>query len=156
MKLLRRRFLRIAGATLLAFAVAQVARAQTYPTRPVRIVVPIGPAGSYDIVGRLLADQLTKRLGQSFLVENRPGAGAIIGTQAVVASPPDGYTLLIGGLANMVFNAGLYKNLPYDPLNDLVPVALVFNISYTLVGSNNLPYGTPKEIIAPRGRIRAA
>jgi tripartite-type tricarboxylate transporter receptor subunit TctC len=148
MKLLRRCFLPIAGATLLAFAVAQVARAQSYPTRPVRIVVPIGPAGSYDIVGRLLADQLTKRLGQSFLVENRPGAGAIIGTQAVVTSPPDGYTLLIGGLANMVFNAGLYKNLPYDPLNDLVPVALVFNISYTLVGSNDLPYGTPKEIIA--------
>jgi hypothetical protein len=87
MKLLRRRFLYLAGATLLAFAVAQVARAQSYPTRPVRIVVPIGPAGSYDIVGRLLADQLTKRLGQSFLVENRPGAGAIIGTQAVVTAP---------------------------------------------------------------------
>jgi tripartite-type tricarboxylate transporter receptor subunit TctC len=148
MKLLRRRFLYLAGVGLMAFAVAQVARAQSYPTRPVRIIVPIGPAGSYDIVGRLLADQLTKRLGQSFLVENRPGAGAIIGTQAVVASPPDGYTLLIGGLANMVFNAGLYKNLPYDPLNDLIPVALVFNISYTLVGSNDLPYGTPKEIIA--------
>jgi tripartite-type tricarboxylate transporter receptor subunit TctC len=148
MKLLRRRFLYLAVATLIALAVAQVARAQSYPTRPVKIIVPIGPAGSYDIVGRLLADQLTKRLGQSFLVENRPGAGAIIGTQAVVASPPDGYTLLIGGLANMVFNAGLYKNLPYDPLNDLVPVALVFNISYTLVGSNDLPYGTPNEIIA--------
>jgi tripartite-type tricarboxylate transporter receptor subunit TctC len=124
----------------------------SYPARPVKIIVPIGPAGSYDIVGRLLADQLTKRLGQSFLVENRPGAGAIIGTQAVVTASPDGYTLLIGGLANMVFNAGLYKNLPYDPLDDLIPVALVFNISYTLVASNDLPYGTPKEIIAAARR----
>jgi tripartite-type tricarboxylate transporter receptor subunit TctC len=147
MKLVRRRFLHLAGVGLTASTFSRTAWAQDYPARPVKIIVPIGAAGSYDIVGRLLADQLTKRLGQSFLVENRPGAGAIIGTQAVVTAPPDGYTLLIGGLANMVFNAGLYKNLPYDPLNDLIPVALVFNISYTLVGSNDLPYGTPKEII---------
>jgi len=66
----------------------------------------------------------------------------------VVASPPDGYTLLVGGLSNIVSNAGLYKNLPYDPLADLVPVALILNISYTLVGSNSLPYATPREIIA--------
>jgi tripartite-type tricarboxylate transporter receptor subunit TctC len=147
MKLVRRRFLHLAGVGLMASAVSGPAWAQSYPTRSVKIIVPIGPAGSYDIVGRLLADQLTKRLGQSVLVENRPGAGAIIGTQAVVTAPPDGYTLLIGGLANMIFNAGLYKNLPYDPLNDLIPVALVFNISYTLVGSNALPYSTPKQII---------
>jgi tripartite-type tricarboxylate transporter receptor subunit TctC len=124
------------------------ADAQAYPDRPVKIVVPVGPAGSYDIVGRLLADQLTKRLGQSVVVENRPGAGTIVGTQAVINSPPDGYTLLVGGLSNIVFNAGLYQKLPYDPLNDLVPVALVFNISYTLVASKGLPYSTPKEIIA--------
>src|SRR5262245_15832793 len=72
--------------------------AQSYPDRPIKIVVPIGPAGSYDIVGRLLADQLSKRLGQSVVVENRPGAGTIVGTQAVVNSPADGYTLLVGGL----------------------------------------------------------
>jgi tripartite-type tricarboxylate transporter receptor subunit TctC len=152
MKLVRRRLLHLACMGLMASAVSRTAWAQSYPARPVKIIVPIGPAGSYDIVGRLLADQLTKRLGQSFLVENRPGAGAIIGTQAVVTAPPDGYTLLIGGLANMVFNAGLYRNLPYDPLNDLIPVALVFNISYTLVASNDLPYGTPKEIIAAARR----
>ena len=110
------------------------AAAQSYPDRPVKIVVPIGPAGSYDIVGRLLADQLSKRLGQSVVVENRPGAGTIVGTQAVINAPADGYTLLVGGLSNIVFNAGLYQKLPYDPLADLVPVALVFNISYTLVG----------------------
>jgi tripartite-type tricarboxylate transporter receptor subunit TctC len=122
--------------------------AQTYPDRPVKIVVPIGPAGSYDLLGRLVADQLTRRLGQTFTVENRPGAGTVVGTKAVVASAPDGYTLLVGGLSNIVFNAGLYKNLSYDPLADLAPVALVLNISYTLVGSKSLSYATPKEIIA--------
>jgi tripartite-type tricarboxylate transporter receptor subunit TctC len=123
------------------------ATAQSYPDRPIKIIVPIGPAGSYDIVGRLLADQLTRRLGQPVVVENRPGAGTIVGTQAAISAPADGYTLLIGGLSNIVFNAGLYKNLPYDPLNDLVPVALVFNISYTLVGAKELPYLTPKDVI---------
>jgi hypothetical protein len=74
-----------------------MASAQTYPDRPVKIIVPIGPAGSYDIVGRLLADQLTRRLGQTVVVENRPGGGAVIGTQAVATAAPDGYMLLIGG-----------------------------------------------------------
>jgi tripartite-type tricarboxylate transporter receptor subunit TctC len=122
-------------------------QAQNYPDRPVKIVVPIGPAGSYDILGRLVADQLGKRLNQTFVVENRPGGGTIVGTKAVIASEPDGYTLLVGGLSNVVFNAGLYKNPPYDPLKELVPVALILNISYTLVGAPGLPYKTPKEII---------
>ena len=126
---------------------AHEATAQSYPDHPIKIIVPIGPAGSYDIVGRLLADQLAKRLGQTVVVENRPGAGTIVGTQAAISAPADGYTLLVGGLSNIVFNAGLYKNLPYDPLNDLVPVALVFNISYTLVGAKELPYSTPKDVI---------
>ena len=121
--------------------------AQTYPDRTVRIVVPIGPGGGYDFVGRLLADQLTKRLGQPVVVENRPGAGTIIGTQSVVTSPADGYTLLVGGLSNIVFNVGLYKKLAYNPLVDLVPVALVYNLSYVLVGASNLPYSSAKEII---------
>lgn len=123
------------------------AAAQTYPDRPIKIIVPIGPAGSYDLVGRVLADQLTKRLGQTVVVENRPGAGSIVGTQAVVTAPPDGYTLLVGGLSNIVFNVGLYQKLSYDPLNDLEPVALVFNISYTLVAHKGLPYSTAKEIV---------
>jgi tripartite-type tricarboxylate transporter receptor subunit TctC len=127
--------------------VCGAARAQGYPDHAVKIVVPIGPSGSYDILGRLVADQLSKRLKQTFVVENRPGGGTIVGTKAVIASEPDGYTLLVGGLSNVVFNAGLYKNPPYDPLKELVPVALVLNISYTLVGSPNLPYKTPKEII---------
>ena len=129
-------FAALLGALILP---AGTATAQTYPDHGVKIIVPVGPAGSYDIVGRLLADQLTRRLGQTVVVENRPGGGAIIGTQAVATAAPDGYTLLIGGLANMIFNAGLYKKLPYDPLADFVPVAIVFNISYTMVGAKSLP-----------------
>ena len=133
---------------LLIASAPSAATAQSYPERAVKIIVPIGPAGSYDLVGRLLADQLARRLGQSVVVENRPGAGTIVGTQAVVNAPADGYTLLVGGLSNVVFNAGLYQKLPYDPLKDLAPVALVFNVSYTLVGRKDLPYATPKEIVA--------
>ena len=132
----------------LGMLVPGIAAAQNYPDHSVKIVVPVGPSGSYDLLGRLVADQLTKRLGQTFVVENRPGAGSVTGTKSVVASPSDGYTLLVGGLSNIVFNAGLYKNLSYNPLLDLVPVALIMNFSYTLVGSNSLPYATPKEIIA--------
>src|ERR1700742_3139443 len=83
--------------------------ADDYPSRVVKIVVPSGPAGGYDFVGRAVADQLTKRLGQSVIVENRTGAGTVVGTQAAIAAPPDGYTLLVGGLSNIIFNESLYK-----------------------------------------------
>lgn len=122
--------------------------AQNYPDHVVKIIVPSGPAGSYDILGRLVADQLSRRLNQSFVVENRQGGGTIVGTKAAIAASPDGYTLLVGGLSNIIFNVGLYKSPPYDPLQELVPVALIFNISYSLIGSNSLPYKTPKEIVA--------
>ena len=148
MKLPRRQFLHLAAGAAALPAVSRFAWAQTYPTRPVKIVVPVGPSGSYDIVGRALADQLAKRLDQTVVVENRAGAGTVVGTQAVIQSPADGYTLLVGGLSNVVFNVGLYNKPPYDPLKDLVPVALVFNISYTLIGSKASPYASPKEIDA--------
>ena len=135
MRLPRRTFLHLAAGAAVLPSVSRFAAAQTYPDRAVKIVVPVGPTGSYDIVGRALADQLAKRLGQTVVVENRPGAGTVVGTQAVIQSPADGYTLLVGGLSNIVFNVGLYNKPPYDPLKDLVPVALVFNISYTLIGS---------------------
>ena len=95
--------------------IGSAAQAQNYPDRAVKIIVPVGPAGSYDLLGRVVADQLTRRLGQTFVVENRPGAGSVVGTKSVVTSPPDGYTLLVGGLSNIVFNTGLYKNLSFDP-----------------------------------------
>ena len=111
----------------------------TYPDRPVKIIVPIGPGGSYDLVGRHLADVLAKRMGQGFVVENKPGAGTVVGTQAASQSDPDGYTLMIGGLSNMAFNSALYSKLGYDPLKDFVPVALVYKFGYVMVGRKDLP-----------------
>src|SRR5262245_26927057 len=131
---------------LAALAPTDVA-AQTFPDRPIKIIVPAGPAGSYDLVGRLLADQLSRRLGQRVSVVNRASFGMVAGTQAVATASPDGTTLLVGGLANIVFNAGRFKKLPYDPLADFVPIALVFNMSYTMVGAKSLPYANVREII---------
>jgi tripartite-type tricarboxylate transporter receptor subunit TctC len=132
---------------LFATFTSPTAKAQNYPDKPVKIVVPIGPGGSYDIVGRTVADQLSRRLGQSVVVENRPGAGTVVGTQSVIASPPDGYTLLVGGLSNIVFNPLLYSKLGHDPMKEFTPVAIVFGISYVLVGRKDLPYSTLAEVI---------
>jgi len=132
----------------LAFGVT-AAQAQTgYPDRPVKIIVPIGPGGSYDLVGRHLADVLSKRTGQAFFVENKPGAGTVVGTQAAAQSEPDGYTLLVGGLSNMAFNSALYSKLGYDPLRDFVPVALVYRFGYVMVGRKDLPQTTLSDVIA--------
>jgi len=124
------------------------ARAQTYPDRPVKIIVPIGPGGSYDLVGRHLADVLSKRIGQAFVVENKPGAGTVVGTQAASQSEPDGYTLVMGGLSNMAFNSALYSKLGYDPLRDFVPVALVYKFGYVMVGRKDLPQAKLGDIVA--------
>lgn len=114
------------------------AAAQDYPDHPVRIVVPIGAGGAYDMVGRLLAHKLAEQFGQSFFVENRTGAGTLVGTQAVATAPPDGYTLLVGGLSNIVFNFALYQKVPYEP-DDFVPIALVYTFPYIMVARNQLP-----------------
>jgi tripartite-type tricarboxylate transporter receptor subunit TctC len=87
-------------------------------------------------------------MGQSFVVENKPGAGTVVGTQAAAASEPDGYTLVVGGLSNMAFNSALYSKLAYDPLKDFVPVALVYKFGYVMVGRKDLPQATLKDIIA--------
>jgi tripartite-type tricarboxylate transporter receptor subunit TctC len=138
----------------LAVVVASIgvsaARADDYPSRTIKIVVPTGPAGSYDVVARIVADQLSKRLGQGVVVENRSGAGTIVGTQSVIASPPDGYTLLTGGLSNIVFNEALTKKPPYDPLAQLVPIAVVYKMAYVLIAPADFPF-TPIE-----GLIRKA
>ena len=133
-----------------AFALlASGAQAQTgYPDRPVRIIVPIGPGGSYDLVGRQLADVLSRRMGHSFFVENKPGAGTVVGTQAAAQSEPDGYTLMVGGLSNMAFNSALYSKLAYDPLRDFVPVAVIYKFGYVMVGRKDLPQATLKDIVA--------
>jgi len=132
----------------LALGAAEAPAQTGYPDRPVKIIVPIGPGGSYDLVGRHLADALSKRAGQSFFVENKPGAGTVVGTQAAAQSEPDGYTLLVGGLSNMAFNSALYSKLGYDPLRDLVPVALVYRFGYVMVGRKDLPQAKLQDIVA--------
>jgi tripartite-type tricarboxylate transporter receptor subunit TctC len=133
---------------LLALDVAMAQAQSAYPDRPVKIIVPIGAGGSYDLVGRYLADVLSKRTGQAFFVENKPGAGTVVGTQAAAQSEPDGYTLLVGGLSNMAFNSALYSKLAYDPLKDFVPVALVYRFGYVMVGRKDLPQTTLPDIVA--------
>ena len=131
-----------------AFAVTAAPAQTAYPDRPVKIIVPIGPGGSYDLVGRHLADVLSKRTGQAFFVENKPGAGTVVGTLAAAQSEPDGYTLLVGGLSNMAFNSALYSKLGYDPLRDFVPVALVYRFGYVMAGRKDLPQTTLSDIVA--------
>src|SRR5712672_2463769 len=132
----------------LAFGVVAAAAQTGYPDRPVKIIVPIGPGGSYDLVGRHLAKGLPKRTGQPFFVENKPGAGTVVGTQAAAQSEPDGYTLVVGGLSNMAFNSALYSKLAYDPKKDFVPVALVYRFGYVMVGRKDLPQATLSDIVA--------
>ena len=124
------------------------ALSQSYPARPVRIVVPSAAGGGFDLVGRALAQKLGEQTGQAFVVENRPGAGTLVGTQFVARSAPDGYTLVVGGLSNIALNMGLYKDPGYDSLADFVAVALVVSHSYTLVARKDLPLGSFKEVIA--------
>src|SRR5207244_274075 len=144
------RFGRVFAAMAATFAIGPApVQAQTnYPERPVRIIVPIGPGGSYDLVGRALADALSKRTGQSFFVENKPGAGTVVGTQAAAQSEPDGYTLMVGGLSNIAFNSALYSSLAYDPLRDFVPVAMVYRFGYVMVGRKEMPQTRLQDIVA--------
>jgi tripartite-type tricarboxylate transporter receptor subunit TctC len=132
---------------LVALPAPGSASADNYPERPVRIIVPIGSGGSYDYVGRLLANRLTELMGQSFFVENRTGAGTLVGTQSAAAAVPDGYTLLVGGLSNMVFNFALYQKVGYE-LNDFVPIALVYTFPYVMVARSDLPQRNLAEIIS--------
>ena len=131
-----------------ALGLAVPAVAQGYPDRTVKIIVPQPPGGGFDTVGRILADKLGPLLGQTVLVENRVGAGTLVGTEAAAKAPPDGYTLLLGGLSNIALNPGLYAKLPYVPLKDFTPVGLAVTWSYTMVARKNLPYKDLKELVA--------
>jgi tripartite-type tricarboxylate transporter receptor subunit TctC len=123
------------------------AAAQNYPNRAIRVVVPVGPGGGYDLLARIVSPGLSDRLGQPVVVENRPGAGSLVGTEVVAKAPHDGYTLLVGGLSNIAANAGLYKTLPYDPLEDFRLLSLSVTYSLCLVSRKDLPHSTLKEVI---------
>jgi tripartite-type tricarboxylate transporter receptor subunit TctC len=124
------------------------ALAQDYPSRPVRVVAPSAPGGGFDLVARVLAQKLGEQTGQAFVVENRPGAGTLVGTQLVARAAPDGYNLVVGGLSNIALNMGLYKEPGYDSLADLTPISLVVSHSYTLVARKDLPQTSLAEVIA--------
>jgi tripartite-type tricarboxylate transporter receptor subunit TctC len=144
---LRGRF-RGALLALLAITAAGTANAQTYPDRPIRLVVPFAAGGSVDTVARLIGTKLHEQLGQQILIDNRTGAGGNIGTQAVVSAAPDGYTLLWGVASNIAINASLYKSLPYDVRRDLLPVALVAAVPNMLLVSNTIPANNVAEFVA--------
>jgi tripartite-type tricarboxylate transporter receptor subunit TctC len=147
MKLARRRFLHLAaGATTLS-ALCLPAQAQTYPARPVRVIVPFGPGGPTDVFARLLAQKLSERLKVQFYVENLGGAGGNIGAGRAAQAAPDGYTLLVDG-ANLVVNTILYNQVPYDPLKDFDPVTIAVTAAAILTVHPSLPVTTVKELIA--------
>ena len=147
LKLPRRTFLHLAAGAAALPALSHVARAQAYPTRPVRIIVPVGPAGGTDIMARLIGQWLSERLGQQFVIENRPGAGTNLGTEAVVRAPADGYTLLMAGTFNAI-NATLYDKLSFDFIRDIAPVAPVIRLGNVLDVNLSVPAKTIPEFIA--------
>jgi tripartite-type tricarboxylate transporter receptor subunit TctC len=146
-KLPRRNFLRLAAAAATLPAMTQIASAQNYPTRPVRIVVPFPAGNASDIVARLAGDLLSQRLGQQFIIDNRPGAGGNIGTELVVKAPADGYTLLLIS-PSTTSNATLYDNLNFNFIADIAPVAGVARAPYVMVLNPAFPAKTVPEFIA--------
>jgi tripartite-type tricarboxylate transporter receptor subunit TctC len=147
MKLPRRTFLHLAAGAAALPAVSRAARAQAYPVRPVRIIVPFGPAGATDITARLIGQWLSERLGQQFIIENRPGGGGNIGTEAVVRAPADGYTLLLVGGSNAI-NATLYDKLNFNFIRDIAPVGSVIRFPYVMVVNLSVPAKSVPESIA--------
>lgn len=131
-----------------ALAAAGPAAAQNYPAKPVRIIIPYPPGGGNDIIGRAIADELTRRLGQQFIVDNRPGASTIIGAEAVARAAPDGYTLFVASQTTFAIVPNLRTKLPYDPVRDYEPVSLLATQPYTLVVHPSLPAISVKQLIA--------
>ena len=147
MKLPRRQFLHLAAGAAALPAVSRFAWAQAYPSRPVRLIAPVAPAGATDILARLMGQWLSERLGQSFVIENRPGGGNNIGTEAVVRAQADGYTLLMAATPNAV-NATLYDKLSFNFLRDIAPVASVIRAPYVIAVNPTVAAKTIPELIA--------
>jgi tripartite-type tricarboxylate transporter receptor subunit TctC len=143
----RRRFLHLAAAAAVLPAVSRVASAQTYPVRPVHLIVGFAAGGTTDIIARLTGQWLSERLGRPFVIENRPGAGGKIAAEAVVNALPDGYTLLLAS-ATHAYSATLYDNLSYDFIRDIVPVASIARLPFVMVVNPSLPAKNVLELIA--------
>ena len=147
MKLPRRKFLRLTACAAALPALSRFAWAQSYPNRPVRVIVPYAPAGVTDIVARLMGQRLSERLGQPFVIENRPGAGTNIGTEAVVRATPDGHTLLLVSPANAI-NATLYEKLNFTFIRDIAPIGGLIRAANVMVVNPSVPAKTVPEFIA--------
>src|SRR5262252_2479137 len=159
MKLPHRNFLHLAAGAAALPAVSRIASAQAYPTRPVRIIVGFAPSGATDIMARLVGQWLSERLGQQFIVENRPGAASNIATEAVVNAPPDGYTLLVATSVNAI-NATLYDKLNFNLIRDIAPVASIHREPFVMEVNPSVPVKTVPEFIthakANAGKINMA
>ena len=144
-----RLFARVFAAWLVAFAIGLApARAQSYPNRPIKLIVAVLPGGPMDVMGRLIAQHLSSTIGQQVVVENRAGAGTTLGAKAVASADPDGYTLLLGNAATLAIGPTLYKNAGYDPLTSFAPVAFLSSVPYVMIASPSLPGRTPPELVA--------
>jgi tripartite-type tricarboxylate transporter receptor subunit TctC len=143
----RRQFLHLASGAVALPALSRIASAQTYPTRPVRLVVGFAAGQAIDILARLIAQSLSERFGQQFIVENRPGGGGNIATEAVVRAPPDGYTLLAVGSNNMI-NATLYEKLNFDFIRDIALVASIYRVPQVMEVNPSFPAKTLPELVA--------
>jgi len=147
MKLPRRNFLHLAAGAAALATVSRIARAQAYPSRPVRVIVPATAGGGYDIVARLMGQWLSERLGQQFVIDNRPGGGTNIGTEAVVRAAADGYTLLLVASANAI-NATLYEKLNFNFIRDIAAVAGIISLPEVMVVHPSVPAKTIPDFIA--------
>ena len=147
MKLPRRQFLQLAAGAAMLPAASRIAGAQAYPSRPVRLIVPVPPGGALDIIARLMGQWLSEKLGQSFIIENRPGGGTNIGVEAVVRAPADGYTLLLVP-GSVTANATLYPKLNFDFIRDIVPIALISELPLVMEVNPSFPAKTVPEFIA--------
>jgi tripartite-type tricarboxylate transporter receptor subunit TctC len=147
MKLPRRRFLHLAGSAVALPALSRLAKAQGYPARPVRVIVPFGPGGPTDVFARLMAQKLSEKLRTQFYVENIGGAGGNIGTLRAAQAAPDGYVMLVTG-ANLVVNPILYNQVSYDPLKDFEAVTIAVTAAVILTVNPSLPAATVKELVA--------
>jgi tripartite-type tricarboxylate transporter receptor subunit TctC len=147
MKIPRRQFLQFSTAAIAVAATPQLTWAQTYPSRPVRWIVGFAPGGGNDIVARLMGQWLSERLGQQFVIENRPGAGTNIATEVVVTARPDGYTILLAGVPNAT-NATLYDKLSFDFIRDITPVAGIMRVPNVFLAHPSVPAKTVPEFIA--------
>ncbi len=139
--------LRIMLATL-AFLLAPQAFAQAYPSKPVRVVVPFPPGGAVDFYARVVQAPLSEVLGQTVVIDNRVGASGMVGADHVAKSPPDGYTLLLGNIASLAINAGIYAKMPYDPAKDFTPIMHTIDVNYVLVVHPSVPAKSVTELIA--------